>query len=413
MLGLPALPVAAAALLVVVLGAVVQVEYVRLLTSTSRRLLSPPWPVAAARAVRAAFLRLLLLLLSPARLVDVATGFARVPVGATPRRAVGSYGPATLWRYEGSRASGPPVLLVHSVVTRSWVLDLVPGRSLAAALVEGGFDVYLLDWGEPGPKQARAGLDAYASVVAWAEAETRRLSGAAALHVVGYCFGGTLALALHGAAGTAGLASLTLVAAPVDTGVSGGMGRLLSSAFTPPMLLLDGSSLVPGAFVRESFHALRPRAWRTAKLVWQRRRDPEFRSGAGALGRWAWEQPPLPGAMLFDIVDLYRSNRLLTGRLVVHGQRVDLRRLAGVPTLLATTVQDHIVPPASTLALATVRDLAPDLLQCRGGHVAMLAGREGAAVLYPALVGWLQERSGHASPAQQPGVPVVRLTRPG
>lgn len=50
-----------------------------------------------------------------------------------------------LWRYQPKAAAGPPVLLGHSVVTRSWVLDLTRGRSLVEAPVEAGFDVYLLD----------------------------------------------------------------------------------------------------------------------------------------------------------------------------------------------------------------------------------------------------------------------------
>ena len=391
MLGLPLLPVLIAALLVLVVGGTAQVEYVRLMTSTSRRLLRPPWTVAVARDLRSVVVRLLLLPLSAPHLVDVVTGFARVPLAGSERDAVGTVGPATLWRYRPrGPVTGPPVLLVHSVVTRPWVLDLVPGASLVEALVDAGFDVYLLDWGTPGPAQAQVGLSGYVDVVAWAELQACRAAGSSRVHVVGYCFGGTLALALHGAVGTERLASLTLLAVPVDTGVAGGMGRFLSGPFTPPLLLLDGRSMVPGALVREAFHFLRPRAWQSARRVWRQRKDAAFRGWAGAFGRWAWEQPPLPGAVLFDIVDLYRTNRLLNGRLHVSGQRVDLSRLAGVPMLLATTVRDHIVPPASTHALATVRGLAPELLQCRGGHVSMLAGREGAEVLYPGLVQWLR-----------------------
>lgn len=122
------------------------------------------------------------------------------------------------------------------------------------------------------------------------------------------------------------------------------------------------------------------------------RHDPGVRGYGGALGRWAWDQTPLPGGMLLDLVDLFRGNTLLRGELALDDRRVDLRRLAPVPLLLVTTVRDHIVPPASTTALASVPGLRTTHLQCRAGHVAMLAGREGQTVLYPGLTAWLAEQ---------------------
>lgn len=303
--------------------------------------------------------------------------------------AVGQYGPAVLWHYP-SGTGGRAVLLVHSVVTRPWVLDLLPGVSLVQALRDAGRETYLLEWGTPGAAQAQAGLEAYAQVLLWARHVVQLRSGGP-VHVVGYCAGGTLVLATLAAHGTDGVLSLAVVAAPVDTGAAGGMGRLLGSPYLPPVLALDGSGMVPAALVRESFHALRPRALTTARKLVQRRKDRELHAYGGALGRWAWDQTPLPGRMLFDLVELFRSNSLLRGELVLQGRRADLRQLRDVPVLMVTTVRDHIVPPASTTALASVPGLSTRHLQCRAGHVAMLAGREGQAVLYPGLVGWLAE----------------------
>lgn len=65
----------------------------------------------------------------------------------------------------------------------------------------------------------------------------------------------------------------------------------------------------------------------------------------------------MPGALVFDVLDLAR---------------------------------DHIVPPASTLALRSVPGLEIEELQCSGGHVAMLAGRQAHEVLYPGLCAWLR-----------------------
>jgi hypothetical protein len=68
----------------------------------------------------------------------------------TPRDTILRDGTASLYRFRraGQRVAeaGPPVLLVPSLINRWYVLDLRPGASLAAALVEAGLDVFCLDW---------------------------------------------------------------------------------------------------------------------------------------------------------------------------------------------------------------------------------------------------------------------------
>ena len=56
---------------------------------------------------------------------------------------------------------GPPLLIVFSLISRSYILDLTPGNSFVEQLLEAGFDVYLLDWGEPDERDAANGLEDY------------------------------------------------------------------------------------------------------------------------------------------------------------------------------------------------------------------------------------------------------------
>ena len=60
-------------------------------------------------------------------------------LGATPKEVVWKRGKAELWRYRnGTVRYGPPVLIVHSLVSRSYILDLRPGNSLVEYLTDGG-----------------------------------------------------------------------------------------------------------------------------------------------------------------------------------------------------------------------------------------------------------------------------------
>src|SRR5690349_8605397 len=75
----------------------------------------------------------------------------RPRLAPTPRGAVVTDGTATLYRFLGRAPDGPrtPVLLVPSLINRWYVLDLRPGASVVEALIAGGLDVWLLDWGVP------------------------------------------------------------------------------------------------------------------------------------------------------------------------------------------------------------------------------------------------------------------------
>ena len=83
-------------------------------------------------------------------------------VGATPKDVVWQRDRAELWRYRnGPIRYDPPVLLVHSLVSRSYILDLRPGSSSVEYLLGQGFDVFMLDWGVPDERDADNTIETY------------------------------------------------------------------------------------------------------------------------------------------------------------------------------------------------------------------------------------------------------------
>jgi polyhydroxyalkanoate synthase len=44
-----------------------------------------------------------------------------------------------------------PLLFVYALINRPYILDLQQDRSVVRRMLEAGFDVYLIDWGEPSP----------------------------------------------------------------------------------------------------------------------------------------------------------------------------------------------------------------------------------------------------------------------
>jgi len=383
-----ALALVAGLMVVANIGLVSLAEAFRL-RQTERRWLRAGPVRRTVRRWRSRTLRFFLWWASWPHLVDVLLRTRHVEVMTTPSAVVWRQGRATLARIGAHDVprSGEPVLLVHSVVTRPWILDLLPDRSLANALVESGADTYLLDWGDPRRSDAGQGLEAHAQAFVDAVQALAQRSPTGRVRVVGYCMGATIALAALGAWGQGPVSSLALIAPPFDTQVPGGMATVLQRPELLPVLALDEDGCVPASFVREGFHLLRRQALRGAVVRMRRRGDAEFQRVAAALSRWAWEQRRVPGALWFDLVDLFRANSMLRGDLHLGARRVDLSRVS-VPTLVLVTDRDHIVPIASSLALTREIPHA-EIVRCPAGHVSMLMGHEARTVLLPALRDWL------------------------
>ena len=126
------------------------------------------------------------------------SGVGRPVLGQTPKDTVWSSGKVQLWRYRSqpsARKIGPPLLFVHSLVSRSYVFDLAPGNSFVEFMLGAGFDVFLIDWGEPDEMEAANTLETYCDeYLPLAVQAACDAAGADAVTLVGYCLGGVLAL---------------------------------------------------------------------------------------------------------------------------------------------------------------------------------------------------------------------------
>ena len=89
-------------------------------------------------------------------------GSHRPKLGVSPKDVVWHRDKAQLWRYRGGPIRyAQPLLIVTSLVSRSYILDLLPGNSAVEFLRAQGFDVYLLDWGIPDERDADNRLETY------------------------------------------------------------------------------------------------------------------------------------------------------------------------------------------------------------------------------------------------------------
>jgi polyhydroxyalkanoate synthase len=316
-------------------------------------------------------------------------------VGATPRELVWSRDTARLWRYRnGAVTSGPPVLVVHSLVSRSYVLDLYRGNSAIAFLLRAGLDVLLLDWEAPDEADADNRLETYADdYLPRAIGAACAATGAPELTVLGYCLGGDLALLCVARHPELPVRNLALMATPVDFSHMGALSGLVQAGRLNAADLVDRSGNVPAASVETAFRLLKPtgEAAQYANL-WQRLCDEEYVTGYQAMNRWVHDHIPFPGAAFGQLVEqLVRDNALMAGTLELGGRRVDLGEVR-CPVLSIVAERDHIVPLRAAEPLPRLVGASDaSELRLHAGHVGLVAGRSAAKVTLPGIAGWIRE----------------------
>ena len=77
-------------------------------------------------------------------------------IAQTPKKVVWALNKAKLYRFvprvPESERKPVPLLMVFAIMNRPHVLDLRPGHSYVEYMLNKGYDLYLMDWGAPGPE---------------------------------------------------------------------------------------------------------------------------------------------------------------------------------------------------------------------------------------------------------------------
>ncbi|MFL5322291.1 MAG: PHA/PHB synthase family protein [Myxococcaceae bacterium] len=320
-------------------------------------------------------------------------------VGTTPSSVVHRENKWQLLRYT-PRPGGPryrtPVLLVPSLINRHYVLDLMPGKSFAEWMVAQGHDVYIIDWGTPGPEDRFLSFDEICDrYLGRAIRKVAATSPSGKAHVLGYCLGGTLSV-IHAAARPEHIASLVALAAPVAFKDDGLLTSWTGSAQFDVGAVTDAFGNVPWQLMQAAFHMLRP-TLNLAKAVGivDKLDNDEFLDGFFALETWGNDNVSFPGeAYRTYIEELYRGDALMKGTFALSGTPVRLENIS-MPTLAVTFEHDNIVPTASAAVLLD-RVSASDKtrIHLNGGHVGAVVSRSAAKTLWPQLSGFWAARDG-------------------
>ena len=275
-------------------------------------------------------------------------GLKRPEVAQTPRDLVWQRETARLWRYRSDdRSIHAPLLIVHSLVSKSYILDLQPENSMIRYLVGEGFDVYLLDWEPAGPADAENTLETYAAgLIPSAIAAT----GADELTLMGYCFGGDLAL-LTAAAGADDLPIRNLVAltTPCDFHAIGFLADMFRAGRLDADDVIDDTGLVPAAVMDAAFQSIKP----TDQLVQPLNLWEQLWSAERAENFLAQRLDPRPGAVPGR--DVPPDRRAARPRQPPRERRAAVRRRDRAPQGHQAAVPEHLLRAGHDRARAVGR----------------------------------------------------------
>ena len=321
--------------------------------------------------------------------------------------------PAVIWRdgttrlldygapvaRHGGPQEGAPILIVPSLINRAYILDLKHDCSFVRWLAGQGYRPFLVDWDGPGPEEAGFDLTDYiAGRLDRALDEVLQVTGRAP-HLLGYCMGGLLALALAQRRQSA-LASLVLLATPWDFHAEQeSQSRLLGASLAYLSPLMEAVGQLPVDVIQMLFASLDP-LLAVRKFRSFGRMDPESPRAETfvALEDWLNDGVPLAPAVAREcLAGWYGDNSTARGNWLVAGEAVRPECLV-LPSLCVVPAHDRIVPPASARglgeAIGPCRTIEPSI-----GHIGMIVGGRAPEKIWQPLAQWLKEQPD--SPARQ------------
>lgn len=294
---------------------------------------------------------------------------------------------------------GPAVLMIPAPIKRPYIWDLAPSASAVRYCLQHRLRAYLLEWMPPRFGHGNVGLDEYADqAIAEAVAKIASEAGGQKPFLMGHSLGGTFA-AIFGALEPQSIRGLVLLGSPLCFHPGSSRFRDSIVSLAPPTL--SDIDIVPGSLLSQISALAAPDSF-----IWSRMADaalsianPPARNIHARVERWALDEIPLPGRLVDQILGwLYREDRLCRGILPVRGGTVGPASLR-LPTLAVVNAADEVAPLASVrpfIEAMPVRDVR--IIEYAGEtgvglqHLAILAGRDAYARVWPEILAWLSAR---------------------
>ena len=342
------------------------------------------------------------------KLVNSVESFSRlreedIQIGVSAKEEVYREDKVVLYRFipQVEHSLNIPILIVYALVNRPYIVDLQEGRSLVANLLKLGLDIYIIDWGSPSRGDRWLTLDDYINgyINNCVDVVLERHS-LDQINLLGICQGGSFSLC-YSSFYPEKVKNLITMVTPVDFHINEGLlnvwgGCTLGSQALDVDRMVDTLGNIPGDFLNLEFLMLKP-----FQLGFQKYIDLlEIIDSEDKLvnflrmEKWIFDSPDQAGEAYRQFMkDFYQGNKLIKGAIKIGAKQVDLGNIR-MPILNIYAEQDHLVPPASSLALEKYIASEDYTVQSFPvGHIGMYVSSKVQRNLPPTIVDWLKVRT--------------------
>ncbi|MBD2531960.1 class III poly(R)-hydroxyalkanoic acid synthase subunit PhaC [Nostoc flagelliforme FACHB-838] len=325
-----------------------------------------------------------------------------IDIGVTPKQEVYREDKVVLYHFQSQAKNlfKIPILIVYALVNRPYIVDLQEGRSLVANLLNLGLDVYLIDWGYPNQDDRWLTIDKYINgYINNCVDVIRDRHNLEQINLLGICQGGTFSLC-YSSLYPEKVKNLITMVTPVDFHINEGLlnvwsGSSLGTQALDVDLLVDTLGNIPGNFLNFVFVMLKPFQLGVKKYI-DLLEIVEYEDkllNFLRMEKWIFDSPDQAGETFRQFIkDFYQGNKLIKGQIEIGDKRVDLRNIR-IPILNIYAEQDHLVLPASSLALEKyVGSVDYTVRSFPVGHIGMYVSGKVQKDLPPTIADWLKAR---------------------
>nr|WP_228768638.1 acyl-CoA synthetase [Mycolicibacterium malmesburyense] len=318
----------------------------------------------------------------------------------------------------GSKAPGPPVLMVHPMMMSADMWDVTRDDGAVGILHRAGIDPWVIDFGSPDKVDGGMERTLADHVVALSEAiDTVKEVTGRDVHLAGYSQGGMFAYQVAAYRRSKDLASIIAFGSPVDTLAALPMNLPASIAPAAADFMADhvfSRIDIPGWLARTGFQMLDPlktaqsridflRQLHDREALLPREQQRRFLASEGWI---AWSGPAIAELLKQFIA----HNRMMSGGFSIHGELVTLSDIE-CPVLAVVGEVDDIGQPASVRGIkraAPKADIYEFLI--RAGHFGLVVGSKASSQTWPTVAQWVKWLDGTGE--QPEGVDPMALQHP-
>lgn len=287
-----------------------------------------------------------------------------------------------------------PLLIVYALVNKQYMMDIQEDKSLIRNMLDGGQDIYIIDWGYPTAEDKYLSLEDYIEGYIDACVDViRERHGIEKVNILGVCQGGTFSL-IYSSLHQDKIKNIVSLVTPVDFSTNDGLlfkwGKDLDIR-----KVAEAYGIIPGDFMNFGFLLLKPYDLMVDKYlnVIEDLDDPVKMANFLRMEHWIFDSPAQVGTAITEFIEnFYHENKLVKGTFELGGKKVDLKNIT-CPILVILGQKDNQVPPAATRPLMDlVGSKDKELAEFPTGHIGIFVSGRSQREVGPKINEFLNKR---------------------